>query len=261
MPLSKSSPRIVAIIPARYQSSRFPGKALADILGRPMIEHVYRQTVKAPLVQRVIIATDDARIFNAAVAFGAEAAMTPTHFATGTDRIAHVARNTACDIVVNVQGDEPTIEPESINAAIRACVEEEKLPMSTIKCQILDVATLNDPNVVKVVTDADGYALYFSRSPIPHVMRPGADQGPTSPLPEGTFFKHMGLYVYRRDFLLEFAAMPQTPLERLERLEQLRALEHGVKIRVVEVEHDSLGVDTPEELEQARALVRAKLGA
>jgi len=209
MPFSQSSPRVVAIIPARYQSSRFPGKALADILGKPMIEYVYRQATKATLVERAIIATDDSRIFDVAAAFGAEVVMTPADCATGTDRIAHVAGNTPCDIVVNVQGDEPTIEPESIDQAIRPCVEDEDLVMSTIKCQIVDRATLEDPNAVKVVTDPEGYALYFSRSPIPHCAPRQTGQG--MELPRRTFFKHIGLYVYRRSFLLEYTKMPQTP--------------------------------------------------
>ncbi len=258
MPSAQSSPHVVAIIPARYQSSRFPGKALADICGRPMIEHVYRQTTKCKLVQRTIIATDDSRIFEAAAGFGADVVMTPEDCATGTDRIAHVARATPCDIVVNVQGDEPTIEPGSIDKAVLP-LKDPSLLMSTIKYQITERSTLEDPNVVKVVTDPEGFALYFSRSPIPYGVRNGSSAGADMRLPERTFFKHMGLYVYRRSFLLEYASMPQTPLEKLERLEQLRALEHGVRIRVVEVEHDSLGVDTPEELEEVRALLSVKL--
>jgi 3-deoxy-manno-octulosonate cytidylyltransferase (CMP-KDO synthetase) len=235
----------VAVIPARYHSSRLPGKALADIDGRPMIEHVYRRTCEARSIASVIVATDDRRIADAVAAFGGDVRMTsPTH-QSGTDRLAEVAATLACDLIVNVQGDEPLIEPAMIDEAVAPFATQPDLQMSTLRRQIDDVADFTNPNVTKVVVDLDGYALYFSRSPIPYVR---ADATAAQP------WRHVGLYVYRRDCLLTLANLPPTALEKSEALEQLRALEHGIRIKAVATQYDSIGVDTPEDLERARRI-------
>ncbi len=235
---------IVAIIPARYASTRFPGKPLADLWGKPLIQHVWERARCAESVGRVLIATDDERIAGAARGFGAEVVMTRADHPSGTDRIAEAAAGLEAEIVVNLQGDEPLIEPAAIEAAVRPLQEDPALPMSTLCCPIETLEELANPNVVKVVCDRRGYALYFSRLPIPFVRDKGAGV---------ERFRHIGLYAYRRDFLLAFAQLPPTPLEQAEKLEQLRALEHGHRIRVVPVDHLSPGVDTPEELERLRA--------
>ena len=245
--------RTVAIIPARYSSTRFPGKPLADLVGKPMIQHVYERTCQASLVNRVIVATDDTRIADAIHRIGGEAIMTSTAHETGTDRLAEVAHGLEADIIVNVQGDEPLIDPAMIDQAIEPFLNNPALKMSTLKSRINCLHDFLSPNVVKVVTDSIGNALYFSRSPLPFFRDKWQD------LKDEAFasgrllcFKHVGLYVFKRDFLLEYAAMPQTFLELSEKLEQLRALENGIRIRVVETEFESLGVDTPEDLNKAK---------
>jgi 3-deoxy-D-manno-octulosonate cytidylyltransferase len=245
--------KITAIIPARYASVRFPGKALADIDGKPMIQHVYEQTLRATLVNNVIVATDDERICQAVQAFGGACRMTSQTHETGTDRLAEVAAGIEADIIVNVQGDEPLIEPEMIDQAIRPFLDDPALRMGTLKTRIRCLHDFLSPNVVKVVTDLKGYAVYFSRSPLPFFRDKWQD------LKDDSFatgkllcFKHVGLYVYRRDFLIEFAAMHPTFLEVSEKLEQLRAVENGIAIRVVETEFESIGVDTPDDLVKAR---------
>jgi 3-deoxy-manno-octulosonate cytidylyltransferase (CMP-KDO synthetase) len=236
----------VALIPARYQSSRLPGKALADIAGRPMIEHVYRRAAAAVSVSRVIVATDDRRILETVLAFGGEAVMTSAAHQSGTDRLAEVAATLDCDVVVNVQGDEPVLAPETIDAAVAPFISESRLEMSTLRRRIGDPAELQNPNVTKVVVDGEGFAMYFSRAAIPFTR---AGQ------PAATAWAHIGLYVYRRETLLRLAALPQTALERAEALEQLRALEHGIRIKAIETTHESIGVDTHEDLERVRALL------
>jgi 3-deoxy-manno-octulosonate cytidylyltransferase (CMP-KDO synthetase) len=249
--------KITAIIPARYASTRFPGKALADIGGKPMIQHVYERTCKASLVSRVIVATDDPRIADAVSQIGGEAIMTSTSHETGTDRLAEVARNLDSDLVVNVQGDEPLIEPAMIDQAIEPFLSTTDLKMGTLKTRVRCLHDFLSPNVVKVVTDTIGNALYFSRSPLPFFRDKWQDLKDES-FASGKLlcFKHVGLYVYRRDFLLEFAAMPPTFLEISEKLEQLRAVENGVPIRVVETEFTSIGVDTPDDLCKAQERYR-----
>jgi 3-deoxy-manno-octulosonate cytidylyltransferase (CMP-KDO synthetase) len=207
-----------------------------------MIEHVYRRAADARGVDAVVVATDDERIFGSVAQFGGIARMTRSEHHTGTDRIAEVARDLQCEFVINVQGDEPLVRPDMIEQAIGAL--SGGAVMSTLRRAISDVNEYSDPNVVKVVVDLKGDALYFSRSPIPFVRDAGG--------PRSVTFKHIGLYGYRREFLLSFAAMPQTALEVAESLEQLRALEHGYRIRTVETVHDSIGVDTPEDLDRAR---------
>ncbi|HZM60190.1 MAG TPA: 3-deoxy-manno-octulosonate cytidylyltransferase [Vicinamibacterales bacterium] len=241
-PFQRTSPppRIVALIPARYESSRFPGKPLADIAGRPMIEHVYRRAASTRGVDAVVVATDDSRIAAAVERFHGVVRMTGSGHRTGTDRIAEVARDLPCELVINVQGDLPLIEPDMIAEIIEPLDADRSLVMSTLRQPITDPAELANPNVVKVVVDAQDNALYFSRSPIPH------PRGPAQA------FKHIGLYGFRREFLLLFAGLEQTPLERAESLEQLRALEHGFRIRAVQTRFDSIEVDTPEDLERVR---------
>ncbi len=247
--MKKSNPSIVAIIPARYGSTRFPGKSLALIKGKPMIQWVYERTQRSSLLGRVIVATDDDRILRAVETFGGEAVMTSPSHATGTDRIAEVARAIDCDIVVNVQGDEPLISPDMIDEAVRPLAADPAIPLGTLAKHITDPVEACDPNVVKVVCNAGGFALYFSRAPIPWDRDGWSGRASLKDLPlGGVRYKHIGLYVYRREFLLSFAGMPQTPLEQIEKLEQLRALESGHPIRVVITEHESFGVDIPGDL-------------
>jgi 3-deoxy-manno-octulosonate cytidylyltransferase (CMP-KDO synthetase) len=244
---------IIAVIPARYASTRFPGKALAEIGNKPMIQHVYERTARASLVTGVIVATDDERIQQAVTAFGGICRMTQHDHETGTDRLAEVAASLEADIIVNVQGDEPLIEPEMIDQAIRPLLVDPSIKMGTLKTRIRCLHDFLSPNVVKVVTDRDDNALYFSRSPLPFFRDKWKDLKDES-FSSGKLLchKHVGLYVYRRDFLLEFAAMTPTFLEISEKLEQLRALENGVAIRVVETGFESIGVDTPDDLAKAR---------
>ncbi len=240
---------IIALIPARYGSTRFPGKSLAMIKDKPMIRWVYERTKRSKLINRVIVATDDDRILKAVAGFGGEAVMTSPKHATGTDRIAEVARGLHCDLVVNVQGDEPLILPEMIDQAIAPLVNDPSIPLGTLCKRITDRAEAFDPNVVKVVFDEKGFALYFSRAPIPWNRDRWPEARSLRDLTlDGPLYKHIGLYVYRRDFLLAYAGMPQSALEGVEKLEQLRALERGYKIKVVETRHESFGVDIPEDL-------------
>jgi 3-deoxy-manno-octulosonate cytidylyltransferase (CMP-KDO synthetase) len=228
----------IAIIPARFNSTRFPGKLIAEVEGRPLIEHVYRRVEQACLVNEIIVATDDWRIADAVERFGGTAIMTRDDHSSGTDRLAEAAQELAPEtLVVNVQGDEPMIDPADIDDAITAArIGDAEIVTLMTK---IDTAEADDPNRVKVVTDRHGLALYFSRSKIPST---------------GTCFLHVGLYVYRAGFLKNFAKLERTPLEIAERLEQLRALEHGYRIRVVEVQGRSWGIDTPEDLERFREI-------
>jgi 3-deoxy-manno-octulosonate cytidylyltransferase (CMP-KDO synthetase) len=244
---------VVGIIPARFASTRFPGKPLADIAGRPMIQHVYERACRASLLDEVLVATDDQRIFDAVCGFGGDAVMTEANCLTGTDRIAAVAqRLSAADIIVNIQGDEPLISPDTIDAAIAPLRADSTIQMSSVMVPLPKAMLSWNTNIVKVVTDLAGFALYFSRAPIPSPRE--AFNGP------GPWKKHVGLYVYRRDFLLVLASLPMTPLETWEKLEQLRVLEHGYRIKMVECADDaSIGVDTPEDLERVRAVLEAQL--
>jgi 3-deoxy-manno-octulosonate cytidylyltransferase (CMP-KDO synthetase) len=244
--LSRTSVFAVAIIPARYESSRLPGKALADIAGRPMIEHVYRRAAAAKTVSRVIVATDDRRIYEAVCRFGGEAMMTSPAHQSGTDRLAEAAAAIQADVIVNVQGDEPLLPAETIDAAVAPFASDPALQMTTLRRAITDIDEHLNPNVTKVVVDSDGYALYFSRAPIPFT-RAGH--------PPAQAWAHVGMYVYRRDTLLRLAALPPTAMERAEALEQLRALEHGIRIKAINTTHATIGVDTREDLERVRALM------
>jgi 3-deoxy-manno-octulosonate cytidylyltransferase (CMP-KDO synthetase) len=221
-----------------------------------MIEHVYRRAAAAESVDAVVVATDDARIASAVERFGGIARLTRSTHRSGTDRLAEVAEDLPCEIVINVQGDEPLVDPRTLDELVAPLESDPSVKMSTVRRRIVDPEDYTNPHVVKVVVDADGNALYFSRSPIPFCRTSGglADRGSRTPDP---VFKHLGLYAYRRSFLLAFARLQPTPLEIAESLEQLRALEHGFRIRTVETEHDSIGVDTPEDLERARRLMTA----
>ncbi len=246
------NPRVVAIIPARYASERLPGKPLADIAGKPMVQHVYERTAKAQRVNAVLVATDDGRITDAVRSFGGNAVMTPATLKSGSDRIAYVAASLAeADIIVNVQGDEPLIEPEMIDEAILPLINTPELPVGTLVRKIDSRAELSNPNVVKVVCDKEGNALYFSRSAAPY----GRDIPEQDWLIRHMYYKHIGLYVFQREFLLKFAQMAQTPLERTEKLEQLRILENGYKIKATVTTYDSISVDTAEDLERVRAMI------
>jgi len=238
---------VLAVIPARFASTRFPGKIIAPLAGKPLVVHTYEQTRKAALVSDVLIATDDQRVLEAVRPYNVHAIMTRADHPSGTDRIAEVAANADADIIVNVQGDEPLIDPGTIDAAIQPLLDDAELPMATVRHLLTDPGAIADPNMVKVVCDHRGRALYFSRHPIPYIRD---EQGRASPPP--CYWQHVGLYVYRRRFLLQYAQMPQTPLEQLENLEQLRVLERGFAIAVVETKHASIGVDTPEDLERVR---------
>ncbi|MCD4688342.1 MAG: 3-deoxy-manno-octulosonate cytidylyltransferase [Desulfuromonadaceae bacterium] len=248
--------RITAIIPARFASTRFPGKPLVKIAGKTMIERVYERVGSSATINRVIVATDDQRIYQAVTAFGGEAWMTREDHASGTDRLAEVAHALEADLVVNVQGDEPLIAPSMIDAAVAPLRDDPSIPMGTLKAAISDWQEFRDPNVVKVVTDHAGDALYFSRSPIPFPREEW--QASVAPMADLGAFKHIGLYVYRRDFLLRFAAMPESRLEQLEKLEQLRALEHGYRIRVIETDQVCIGVDTPEDVPRVERLLKSR---
>ena len=234
----------MAIVPARYHSSRLPGKPLADIGGRTMVEHVYRRAAQAH-VDAVIVATDDARIVEAVERFGGVACLTRADHATGTDRLAELVADLPCAIVVNVQGDEPLIDPAALDTLVAPLLDDPSERMTTLCRPLAADEDPASPHLVKVVRDRTGHALYFSRAPIPY--RRGGDGAVAA--------VHIGLYAYRRETLLALAALPPTPLERSESLEQLRALEHGIPIRVLETSYVSIAVDTPDDLERARRTV------
>jgi len=243
--------RIIAVIPARFRSERLPGKVLAGIAGRPMVEHVVRRAAAARRVEEVLVATDDRRVLDAVAAFGGNAILTSPDHPSGTDRVAEAVAGLDVELVVNVQGDEPFVDPRAIDEAVEACLSEGARFLTTLKRRLESADELQNPNVVKVVTDRRGFALYFSRSPIPFVVRTDHH------LPQGEFggfghFGHVGLYVYPKKVLMDLVAQKPTPLERAEKLEQLRALEYGFPILVRETSYPSLAVDTARDLERAR---------
>ena len=241
---------VLCVIPARYASTRLPGKPLKDIAGKPMICRVYERASKASRVAAAIVATDDSRIYEAVVQHGGKAVMTREDHPTGTDRLAEVAEKYQdVDLIINVQGDEPLIEPALIDELAAAFDGDADLQMSTVCTEITDEAEQHNPNNVKVVMDKQGYALYFSRSLLPY------------PRHEGTpVYKHIGIYAYKRDFLLAYAKMAETPLEHAESLEQLRALENGYRIKVIKTPYRFVGVDTAEDLEKVNAIYRQMQG-
>ena len=245
-------PKIVCVIPSRYQSSRFPGKPLADLCGKPMIQHVYERALHAGDVSFAIVATDDERIFKAVEGFGGKAVMTAAALRSGTDRIAAAVEDIGLaedDIVVNIQGDQPLFEPDQIDEVVAPLLADASIQMSTLIYRIIRDEEISHPNAVKVAFDHNGFALYFSRATIPFVRDKGK---------KADYFKHHGIYAYRRDFLRIFSGLPDGTLENLESLEQLRALEYGYRIKVVETAHDSVEVDTPEELARVGRIIRGE---
>jgi 3-deoxy-manno-octulosonate cytidylyltransferase (CMP-KDO synthetase) len=244
-------PKVVVVIPARYGSTRLPGKPLVSLVGKTMIQRVHDRAKLAQCVNRVIVATDDDRIVKAVLEFGGEARITRHDHRTGTERVAEVAAHETGDIFVNVQGDEPLLDPVALDTAVGALLEEPQAAIATVATPIRTPGDIMDPNVCKVVLDFDENALYFSRAPIPWVRD-------TAGHVQARHLKHLGLYVFRRDALLEYPTLPQGDLEKIEQLEQLRWLENGWKIRVAQVEHDAVSVDVPEDITRVEKLLAEK---
>jgi 3-deoxy-manno-octulosonate cytidylyltransferase (CMP-KDO synthetase) len=241
---------ITAFIPARYGSTRFPAKPLALIAGKPMVSHVYQCAAACPDISVVYVVTDDERIFKCVEEFGGKAVMTRKEHQSGTDRIAEAVQTLGLkdeDLVVNVQGDQPFFDPSIISLLVAPLVKDADIPMSTVVCRLQDETEIQNINIVKVVTDNDGFALYFSRSPIPFYR---------DLTTESVCYKHLGFYAYRKDFLLKFSRLPAGRLEAAEKLEQLRVLEHGYRIKVVETIHDSVEVDAPEDIQKVERMVK-----
>ncbi len=247
-------PKVTLVIPARYGSSRFPGKPLVDLLGKPMIQHVYEQASACRAVGEVVVATDDERILNAVTRFGGRAVLMTEPYRTGTDRVAGVARRQEAEYYVDLQGDEVLLHPDLISDLVEPFLAADA-DMGTLKRQLHSTDELHNPGVVKVATDEEGYALYFSRAPIPWVR----DDKDHAALP-GLHFIHLGLYVYTRDTLLRLAELPTGRLEDSEKLEQLRALEHGIRIRVWETKHGSVRIDAPTDVPAAVERMRRQEG-
>jgi len=238
---------VVGVIPARFYSSRFEGKVLADIGGKPMIQHVWEKAKQAKLLDDLIVACDDERVYNAVVDFGGNAVFTAKEHTSGSDRITEIINPLDVKIVVNIQGDEPMVRPSMINGVVEELIKDENLVVATVIKKIERPGEIDDPNVVKVVVDKDNFALYFSRSAIPFI-RDGQSQ-------ELNFYKHIGLYAYTKDFLFTYKNLPKSKLEELEKLEQLRILENGYKIKTVETQFDTYGVDVPEDLDKVRKYI------
>lgn len=245
------SVKVVVVIPARYASMRLPGKPLVSLAGKPMIQRVYERAKLATRANRVVVATDDERIVRAVEGFGGEARMTRSDHRTGTERVAEVAAHEEGDVFVNVQGDEPLLDPAAVDTAVESLLEEPASAIGTVATPIKTPADIMDPNVVKTVLDFDGNALYFSRAPVPWVRD-------TASKIQVRHLKHLGLYVFQREALLEYPTLPQGELERIEQLEQLRWLENGWKIRVAEVEHDAVSVDVPEDVARVEKLLASE---
>jgi len=243
----------VGIIPARYGSTRFEGKLLADFCGKPVIQHTWENAKKSKSIDDLIIATDDKRIYNVAKGFGANVVYTAIAHKSGSDRLTEVAASIDAKIIVNIQADEPLLVPSMIDDVVGAILKDKTLVMATLCHKITNAAEIQDPNVVKVVYDRFGLALYFSRSPIPY-ERMGSDDK----LQVIDYYKHIGIYAYAKDFLFTFKSLPQSRLEKTEKLEQLRVLENGYRIKVIETKFDTIGIDTPEDLEKAVETIKGK---
>ncbi len=235
----------IGIIPARYGSTRFEGKVLAELMDKPVIEHVYETAKRSRMLDRLLVATDDERILKCVKSFGGRATLTSTDHLTGTDRLTEVVNPIDVKIIVNIQGDEPLIHHTMIDELVRTMLEDSSITMATVIKRIENKDEIMDPNVVKVVVDRDGFALYFSRSPVPF------EKGAKSKI----FYKHLGLYAYTKDFLFTFTNLPKSKLEETESLEQLRALEHGYRIKTIETDYETVGIDTPEDMEKAKKLL------
>ena len=244
---------VIGVIPARYASTRLEGKVLADILGKPMLQRVWEQAKQATLLDDLIIACDDERILDAAQGWGARAVMTSQAHASGTDRICEIINPLDVKIVINIQGDEPLVHPNMIDALTRALLNDEKVTVATLIKKISDLADVYNPHVVKVVKDKDDFALYFSRAEVPYHAENSEIKAPV-------YYKHIGLYGYTKDFLFVFKNSASSYLEKTEKLEQLRILEEGFRIKVVETEYDTVGVDTPEDLEKVRQIFAERDG-
>jgi 3-deoxy-manno-octulosonate cytidylyltransferase (CMP-KDO synthetase) len=240
---------VIGVIPARYSSTRFKGKVLADILGKPMIQHVWERAKQSKVLDDLIIACDDERVANAAKDFGAKVIFTAKAHASGTDRIIEVVNPLDVKAVVNIQGDEPLIHPIMIDMVAQALLDDETLNMATIMKKIDYVQEINNPNVVKVVVDKNNFALYFSRAAIPF-------RAPDSEVKSPVYYKHIGLYGYTKDFLFIYRNLSGSSLEEVEKLEQLRVLQEGYRIKVIETKFDTVGVDTPEDLEKVKEYLR-----
>jgi 3-deoxy-manno-octulosonate cytidylyltransferase (CMP-KDO synthetase) len=234
-------PKVVGVIPARYASQRLPAKPLLDLLGKPMVQRVYEQAKKARRLNQVVVATDDERIAAAIRSFGGDVVITPPEIKSGSDRVAAIAARSDGEIFLNIQGDEPLIAPSMIDQAAEILIDDSSVLVGTLAKRIESKAELVNPGIVKLVVDKNSYALYFSRSVIPFIRD---EQDPSKWLAKRTFYKHIGLYVFRKEFLLGFAKMPESSLEQSEKLEQLRILENGYKIKVGFTEHDSIPIDT-----------------
>lgn len=236
---------VIGVVPARYSSTRFEGKVLADILGKPMLQHVWERAKQALLLDDLIIACDDERVANVASEFGAKVVLTAKAHTSGTDRIAEVVNPIDVRIVINIQGDEPLIHPTMIDDVARTLLDDSSISIATIMKKIETPEFIDDPNVVKVVVDKNNFALYFSRATIPYHAKNSEVQSPV-------YYKHIGLYGYTKDFLFIYKNLPVSKLENIERLEQLRALEEGYRIKVIETKYDTIGVDTPEDLRKVK---------
>ena len=245
---------VIGIIPARYSSTRFEGKVLADIMGKPMIQHVWERSKKALILDDIFIACDDERVEKVAKEFGAKVVLTAKAHASGSDRICEVINPLDVKVVVNIQGDEPLIHPTMIESVASVLLKDAKSPVATIMQKIKDPSLIDDPHTVKVVVDKNNFALYFSRAAIPH-------RAANSEIAHPVYYKHIGLYGYTKDFLFTYKNLPISNLERIEKLEQLRILEEGFRIRVLETKYDTIGVDTPEDLERVRAYFKEGKGA
>ena len=249
--------RSLGVVPARYGAQRFPGKPLAMIAGKSLVQRVYEQAAKAKRLDKVIVATEDTRILEAVEAFGGDAMLTSPDCATGTDRVAEVARAYDGELVLNIQGDEPLMRPEMIDQLVEGIQSDSKCVMGTLARKLESAANLDNPNVVKVALAQNGNALYFSRSRVPFVRDARSGDSPEW-LKLAKFYKHLGIYAFRRDFLLRFVQLPQSELEKTEKLEQLRALENGFSIKVLVTPHDSIGVDRPEDIALVEEILRAQ---
>ena len=259
--MKSHKPKVIAVIPARYDSTRLPGKVLKDICGKPMIQHVYERVSNILSVRKVIIATDDKRILQTAQKFGANAEMSPKSCKSGTDRIAWIVKKMPDiredDIIINVQGDEPLINPQAIEKLAKTISKDSDIYIASLMTKISDINELMSPDVVKVVVDKDNFALYFSRSPVPFARDKWKSLKNKLILSTADiFYKHLGIYAFRKHFLLKYAKMPQTCLEKIEKLEQLRAVENGYRIKMAETEFDSISVDTSADLEKILSLFR-----
>jgi 3-deoxy-manno-octulosonate cytidylyltransferase (CMP-KDO synthetase) len=240
---------VIGVIPARYLSTRFQAKMLADIMGKPMLQHVWERAKASRMLDELIIACDNEIIQKVAIEFGAKTLMTSKEHACGTDRISEVVNPLDVKVVINIQGDEPLVHPMMIDNVARALLEDSSINMATIMKKIEDPALVVDPNVVKVVVDKNNFALYFSRAPIPYLA-------PNAEIDDVTYYKHIGLYGYTKDFLFTYKNLPVSNLEKTEKLEQLRVLAEGFKIKLIETNFDTISVDTPEDLEKLKALLQ-----